>query len=70
MAALADAAERECRGIPQWTHTLEPRNRLAKVNCKRLIVCPPQAQRLAGSWAIPDKERHDAVALNLFAAIR
>src|SRR5258708_19871416 len=44
MATLADAGERERRGIPQWTHTLEPKNGLAKVNGKHLFVCPPQAQ--------------------------
>src|ERR1700719_2318979 len=46
MATLADAGERERPSIPQWTHTLEPKNGLAKVNGKRLIVCPPQAQRV------------------------
>src|SRR5260221_8568870 len=44
MATLADAGERERRGIPQWTHTLEPKSGLAKVNGKHLIVCPPQPQ--------------------------
>ena len=44
MATVADAGERERRGIPQWTHTLEPKNGLAKVNGKHLFVCPPQAQ--------------------------
>src|SRR5271168_4747488 len=44
MATLADAGERERRGVPQWTHALEPKNGLAKVNAKHLFVCPPQAQ--------------------------
>ena len=46
MTTLADTGERERRGIPQWTHTFEPKNRLAKVNDKRLVVRPPQAQRV------------------------
>src|ERR1019366_9024230 len=49
------------RGIPQWTHTLEQKNGLAKVNGKRLIVCPPQAQRIV--TFVLDVRDADRVAL-------
>src|SRR5580692_12913952 len=61
MATLADAGERERRGIPQWTHTLEAKNGLAKVNGKRFIVCPPQAQRVV--TFVLDVRDADRVAL-------
>ena len=46
MTTLADTGERERRGIPQWTHTFEPKNGFTKVNDMRLIVSPPQAQHV------------------------
>src|ERR1700721_2970143 len=61
MATLANVGERERRGIPKCTHTLEPENGLAKVNGKRLIVCPPQAQRVV--TFVLDVRNADRVAL-------
>ncbi len=83
MATLADAGERERRGIPQWTHTLEPKNALAKVNGKHLFVCPPQGtpphhhRRLQRSYyftIIEDMRKRDYLGqlelMVLFAVMR
>jgi hypothetical protein len=37
MATLADAGERERRGIPQWMQTLDPKHGLVKINGMHLM---------------------------------
>jgi hypothetical protein len=43
---LTDAGACERRRIAQRAQALEPKYRLAKINRKRLVVRPPQAQRV------------------------